>query len=142
MHPIPFFSKILMLSPLFLSFTHQEFPHSSPNFLTRHRKTLKSANKHICKRAVLLSFWYLWPVPGRSNCRQAIPAKPWDEAYLIQINYLKNVRGTKFTCAPDLRLNIFQDQVRAEFRHIIRGFRSYTLHTPANLLLKCELSIV
>lgn len=47
----------------------------------------------------MLSFRYLYPVPVRSNCRQAITAKPWDEAYLIQINYLKNVRGTEFTRA-------------------------------------------
>lgn len=47
----------------------------------------------------MLSFWYLYLLPVTSNCRKAITAKPWDEAYLTQINYLKNVRGTKLTCA-------------------------------------------
>lgn len=77
----------------------------------------------------MLSFRYLYPVPVRSNCRQAITAKPWDEAYLIQINYLKNVRGTEFTRAVKrLKTKTFQDQVMVKFGHITRGFRSHIAH--------------
>lgn len=75
----------------------------------------------------MLSFQHLYPAPVGSNCKQAITAKPWDEAYLIQINYLKNVRGTEFTHAINrLKTEQFEDQVMVKFGHISRGFRSHT----------------
>lgn len=137
---IPLLAKIPAPSLFFLLLTHQEFT-SSLFSRTKHRK---HQNKQINKpvRVILLSFQYLYPIPVRSNCRQAITAKPWDEAYLIQINYLKNVRSTIFTRAIK-RLktkHILWPDHGETWTHYQRFQKSY--RTPDNPQLKCDIPSV
>lgn len=90
----------------------------------------------------MLSFSYLYPVPVTSNCRKAITAKPWDEAHLTQINYLKNVRGTKLTCAIN-RLKTQhtsrpgQGQIQTKYR---RFQKLHLAHTRQSVVVEGLLS--